>query len=161
MQTLRTLRRTALAALVPLRFAPPLLARLVIGLVFVPSGWGKLHDLEQLTAFFTSLGIPFPALQAPFVAGVELVCGALVLVGLATRLAAIPLVGTMVVAILTAVWPNVDGVLELATKIEPMLIALLAYVVVYGAGPVSLDALLGRRDAHAALPDGYAPATGR
>lgn len=144
MDTLRSLRHAALAVLDHLAFAPPLLARLIIGLVFVPSGWGKLHDLEQITAFFESLGIPFAAIQAPFVATVELVCGALVLIGLGTRLAAVPLIGTMLVATLTAVWPNVEGVLELATKIEPMLIGLLAYVVVQGPGPLSLDRLLVR-----------------
>ena len=62
-----------------LGFVPPLLARIVLGVVFVQSGWGKLHDLDRVVAFFTELGIPAPQIQAPFVAGTELVCGTLAL----------------------------------------------------------------------------------
>jgi putative oxidoreductase len=138
---LASLRR----ALDALRFAPPLLARVILGLVFVPSGWAKLHDLPALVDFFTQLGIPFPSIQAPFVATVELVCGSLVLVGLAARPAAAMLVATMAVAILTAVWPGADGVLDFVTKPEPLYLTMLAYLVVYGAGAVSLDAVVWRR----------------
>src|SRR4029078_9707440 len=105
----RAMRNTALATLRRLEWRPPLLARLVIGAVFVPTGWGKLHNLPDIVAFFRQLGIPYPELQAPVVSSIELVCGALVLVGLATRVAAIPLICTMVVAIVTAIWPQLDG----------------------------------------------------
>ena len=140
-----TIRDTVLAALHRLAWAPPLLARLVIGAVFVPTGWGKLHNLPDIVAFFRELGIPYPELQAPFVSSIELVCGALVLVGLATRLAAAPLVGTMVVAIATAVWPQLDSAREIFGKEELHYVALLAYLVVTGPGAVSIDALLSRR----------------
>src|SRR5882672_10449969 len=90
-----------------LAWLPPALARLALGVVFVQTGWGKLHSLDQVTAFFQSLGIPGAAVQAPFVAGVEFVGGLLLIAGLATRLAAVPLAGTMVVAILTAQLKNV------------------------------------------------------
>ncbi len=138
------IRDTVLAALRRLGWAPPLLARLVIGAVFVPTGWGKLHNLPDIVAFFRQLGIPYPELQAPFVSSIELVCGALVLVGLATRLAAAPLVGTMVVAIATAIWPELDTARDLFGKEELHYIALLAYLVVTGPGAVSLDALVVR-----------------
>src|SRR5262245_50603693 len=85
-----------------LRWLPPALARLILGWVFLWSGWGKLHALDDIIDFFRSLGIPAPQLQAPFVAGVEFVCGALLLAGLFTRLAAVPLVIVMIVAIITA-----------------------------------------------------------
>jgi len=81
---------------------PALLARFVVGVVFVTSGWGKVHNLEKVTAFFTELHIPAPALQAVFVSYVELVCGSLLLVGLASRLSAIPLIVSMIVALITA-----------------------------------------------------------
>jgi len=142
---IRTLRQTALQALRRLDWAPPLLARLVIGAIFVPTGWGKLHNLPDIVAFFRDLGIPYPELQAPLVSSIELVCGALVLAGLATRLAAIPLIGTMVVAILIAVWPQLDTARELFGKEELHYIALLAYLVVSGPGAVALDALAVRR----------------
>jgi putative oxidoreductase len=141
---IRRLRQTALDALRHLDWAPPLLARLVIGAVFVPTGWGKLHNLPDIVDFFRQLGIPYPEIQAPFVSSIELVCGALVLVGLATRLAAIPLIGTMVVAIVTAIWPQLDSWRELFGKEELHYIALLAYLVVTGPGAVALDALAVR-----------------
>jgi putative oxidoreductase len=144
MDTLRSLRDTALALFRRLDWAPPLLARLVIGAIFVPTGWGKLHNLPDIVAFFRQLGIPYPELQAPFVSSVELVGGSLVLVGLATRLAALPLMGTMVVAIATAVWPQLDGWRELFGKEELHYLVLLAWLVVSGPGRVSLDGLIAR-----------------
>src|SRR5262245_13249973 len=88
---------------------PGLLAGISIGFIFVQSGWGKLHHLEKVVQFFTSLGIPAARIQAPFVAGVELVGGTLVLTGLFTRIASAPLIGTMVVAILTAKRGDIHG----------------------------------------------------
>jgi putative oxidoreductase len=139
------LRRTALDVLGRLDWAPPLLARLVIGAIFVPTGWGKLHDLPDIVAFFRQLGIPYPEIQAPMVASIELVCGGLVLVGLATRLAAIPLIGTMIVAIATAVWPQLDTVRDLFGKEELHYLLLLAYLVIDGPGLVAVDTLIARR----------------
>ncbi len=141
----QTLRQTALSLLHRLAWAPPLLARLVIGVIFVPTGWGKLHSLPDIVDFFRQLGIPYPELQAPFVSSIELVCGGLVLAGLATRLAAAPLIGTMVVAIVTAIWPQLDTARDLFGKEELHYVALLAYLVVSGPGAVSLDALIVRR----------------
>jgi putative oxidoreductase len=152
---LRTLRATALQILGRLDWAPPLLARLVIGAIFVPTGWGKLHNLPDIVSFFRELGIPYPELQAPLASTVELVGGTLVLVGLATRLASVPLIVTMVVAIVTAVWPQVDSWRELFGKEELHYIALLAYLVVSGPGAISLDALVARWiGAPAAMPRG-------
>jgi len=142
--SVQDIRDTSLRLLRRLDWAPPLLARLVIGAVFIPTGWGKLHNLPDIIAFFRELGIPYPELQAPFVSSIELVCGGLVLVGLATRLAAAPLIGTMVVAILTAVWPQLDTAREIFGKEELHYIALLAYLVVTGPGAISLDALATR-----------------
>jgi len=48
------------------RWLSPTLARLTVGLVFFQSGWGKLHDLEKVTDFFTQLGLPAAAFQARF-----------------------------------------------------------------------------------------------
>src|SRR4051794_7451575 len=78
---------------------PPLLGRLSVGAVFLEAGWGKLHNIPKVVEFFTSLGIPAPQLQAPFVAMNEFVCGGLLILGLFTRLATIPIAASMVVAI--------------------------------------------------------------
>jgi putative oxidoreductase len=125
-----------------LEWAPPLLARLVVGVVFASSGWGKVHNLEKVTAFFTELHIPAPAFQAVFVSYVELVCGSLLLVGLASRLVAIPLIISMLVAIVTAKAQDIHGVSDLFGTVEFTYVALMAWIVIAGPGRVSLDRFL-------------------
>lgn len=127
-----------------LGWLPPTLARVVVGVVFVQSGWGKLTDIDTVIEFFTSLGLPVPAFQAYLASTSELVCGALLLLGLATRFAVVPLIVTMVVAIRTALWDQVDGVASLFTMIEGLYIVLFVWLGVAGPGPLSLDALLAR-----------------
>ena len=66
--------------------SPLLLAvRLYWGWQFVQTGWGKLHNQARITDFFTSLNIPFPALNAHFVSGLEFFGGILLILGLASR----------------------------------------------------------------------------
>ena len=122
----------------------PALARLTVGMVFLQSGWGKLHDLEKVTNYFTQLGLAAPAFQARLVSTTEFVCGSLVLVGLATRFAVVPLIVVMCVAIRTALWEQVDGLGSLVGLTEFAYIALLVWLGTNGAGPVSLDGLVGR-----------------
>lgn len=141
---LLTVRRLILAIADALAWAGPTLARWTVGWIFVLSGWGKLHNLDQVIQYFGELGIPHPELQAPFAAGTELVCGTLVLVGLLTRVASVPLIITMTVAILTAQKENVGSVGDLFGLIEWCYIALLFWLGVAGPGPLSLDALLVR-----------------
>ena len=127
-----------------LRWLSPTIARLTVGLVFFQSGWGKLHDLDKVTGFFTELGIPNPAFQARFASTAEFVCGGLLLLGLATRFAVVPLIVTMCVAIRTAQWENVDGIGSLVGLLEFSYIALLVWLGTDGAGPLSLDRLIAR-----------------
>ena len=124
---------------------PLLLVRASLAAVFIPSGWGKLHDLGKVTGFFTELGIPAPHFNAVLVALSELGCGSLLLVGLASRLAAIPLVVSMVVAILTAKRADISGITDLFAVDEFIYIVMAAVVVVFGAGAVSLDGLVARQ----------------
>ncbi len=133
------------SALSKISFLPPLLARIIIGFIFVQSGWGKLHHLDKVVEFFTQLGIPAPGIQAPFVAGVEFVCGLLVLIGLGTRFASVPLIGTMVVAILTAKMEDIHGLGDLFATSEFLYIALLLWLTVEGAGCLSIDTILHKR----------------
>ena len=120
----------------------PLLARIAVGYVFLMTGWGKLHALEQIIGYFRTLGIPYPELQAPFVATVELVCGAMILVGLFTRIAALPLIGTMVVATATAQWPNVSNLAGFLGLVEVLYIVFFVWLAIAGAGAISLDTVL-------------------
>jgi putative oxidoreductase len=142
---LRALHDLLLAVASRLAWLPPLAARVSVGLVFATAGWGKLQNLDRVIEFFRSLGIPAPGLQAPFVAATELSCGLLVLLGLATRFAALPLAITMAVAIRTALWDELEGFVDLLGREELLLMLLLVWLGVAGAGTVSLDAIAARR----------------
>src|SRR5262249_2124923 len=122
----------------------PTIARYVVGYLFLISGWGKLHDLESVTSYFTDLGIPAPHFQAILASTSEFVCGALLLAGLATRFAVIPLIITMIVAIRTALWADIDSTITLFGKAELLYIALLVWLGTTGPGPLSLDRLIER-----------------
>ena len=138
-----------------LSFLGPTLARLTLGVVFIGTGWGKLHGLDKVTDFFTELGIPAPGFNAVLVASAELICGALLLVGLLSRLAAIPLIVVMTVAILAAKLENLHGISDLLGFEEWTYIILALWIAVAGPGPLSLDRLLQqwlRRPGHA--PEG-------
>ena len=74
-----------------LRWLPPLIARLFVGYLFAHSGWDKVHRLDWFTANFQHWGIPHPYFMARLTAFTELIAGAMMLVGLLTRLVAIPL----------------------------------------------------------------------
>ncbi|HSU38863.1 MAG TPA: DoxX family protein, partial [Polyangiaceae bacterium] len=90
-------------------FIAPGVARVTLGVLFMSTGWGKVHSLPKVTAFFTQLGIPAPSFHAHLVSFVELIGGGLLLVGLCSRLAAVPLMVSMLVAILTAQRDQVHG----------------------------------------------------
>ncbi len=125
---------------------PPLAARIVIGWVFIGSGWGKLQNLERVTGFFGSVGIPAPEFMAPFVATVELVAGILLLVGLGARLASIPLIITMIVALCAVVGPRLEGgIRALFATQEFLFILLLLWVMIAGPGKAALDTFVARR----------------
>lgn len=145
---LLAIRRLVLGIAGSLAWLPPTLARLTVGWVFLWSGWGKLHDLDKIVQFFGELGIPYPELQAPFASGTELVCGALLLSGLFTRLASVPLIVVMIVAIVTAQRENVTALGDLFGLIEFLYITLLVWLGVAGPGPLSLDAALVRAAEH-------------
>lgn len=122
----------------------PLFARLVVGWVFLWSGWGKLHNLPAITENFVSWGIPFPYLLTPFVSGIEFFSGMFLLLGLLTRISAGALGVTMIVAILSAKWDQVDSLETLLGFDETEYLALFLWLAIAGAGSVSLDRLLTR-----------------
>ena len=57
-----------------LAFLGPTLARLTLGVVFIGTGWGKLHSLDNVTEFFTSLHIPLPGLNARVASACVAIC---------------------------------------------------------------------------------------
>lgn len=123
----------------------PLVARVSVGWVFLLSGWGKLHNLGQVSAFFTQLGIPFPTFNASMVAATETLGGALLIIGLFSRLAALPLAITMIVAIATAKLGDVSSAADLFGLSEFLFIVIFLWIIVAGPGCVSLDAYWCKR----------------
>src|SRR3984957_1060198 len=127
-----------------LEWLAPLFARIVVGWVFLWSGWGKLHNLPAITENFVSWGIPLPQVLAPFVSGVELFGGLFLLLGLMTRISAGALGVTMIVAIKSAKWADVDSLETLLGFDETEYLALFLWLAIAGAGPISIDRLLKR-----------------
>src|SRR5882672_11225914 len=92
-----------LARLAPiLQPIAPLITRLVVGEGFILTGLGKWKNLDGVTALFTKIGIPAPHANAVFIATLELVGGACLVLGLGTRVFSLLLSATMVVALMTA-----------------------------------------------------------
>jgi putative oxidoreductase len=142
--------KRALALAAALSFLAPLLTRITVGYAFFLTGRGKLANFDTFVNYFTDLGIPMPALNAHFVARLEYYGGIALVLGLATRLFAAGLAGTMVVAILTSEreqfltsWlPTGDvGPLDISPYV---FLLLLSWLVLYGPGLLSLDTLLAR-----------------
>ena len=88
------------------------------------------------------MGIPAPEILTPFVSGVEFVGGLLLLLGLLTRFAAVPLMIVMVVAIIAAKRGDIDSLETLLGFEEVSYFVMFAWLAIAGPGPVSLDHLI-------------------
>src|SRR5580692_6626955 len=144
MKRFEAIRGQLLAALDRVRWLAPLLGRLAVGLLFVATGWGKVHDIPKVTHFFQTLGIPASGFNAILVGYSELICGSLLVVGLCTRLATIPLMVSMVVAILTAKLSDIHGLFDLVGADEFTYLVVLVMIAVIGPGAVAVDAFIAR-----------------
>lgn len=138
----RLLRSNASAAVV--------LIRLMVGAVFLSEGLQKFLFPDQLGAGrFLKIGLPMPELLGPFVGTCEIVCGSLVLVGVLTRLAVIPLLVIMAVALTTTKWPmlTAQGFWHMAheTRTDWSMSLGSVFLLIVGAGPWSLDARVASR----------------
>lgn len=122
-----------------LAWLPPLLVRATVGMLFVLTGWTATHTLGEVTDYFAKLGIPLPHANAILVSFGELVCGALLVVGLFAREASIPLIVFMVVALATAKAPAIHGLEDLLLQPELGYVVMLAGLAIYGSGRLSLD----------------------
>jgi putative oxidoreductase len=120
--------------------------RIALGVTFILHGGQKLFvfGFSGVSGAFAQMGIPAPGLLGPFVAFVEFFGGIAILLGLLTRLAALGISATMVVAILTV---HIKNGFFAPTGIEfPLsLLASAIALIVAGAGDFSLDALIGKR----------------
>lgn len=125
-----------------------LVVRLYWGWQFYQSGLGKFRTLGDVAEFFGTLGIPLPMLSAALVATTECVGGLLLLIGLASRLASIPLTILMIVAYVTAdreallsIFSDPDKFLG-ATPFQFLFASVL--VLAFGPGVFSIDYLIKR-----------------
>jgi putative oxidoreductase len=125
--------------------ASVVLIRLAVGAVFLSEGIQKfLFPDAQGVGRFSKIGIPAPEIMAPFVGVFEIACGALLLVGLLTRLAAIPLIIDMIVAITTTKIPILikSGFWAMAHEARTDFAMILGclFLLIVGGGAWSLDA---------------------
>ncbi len=125
-----------------------LVVRLYWGWQFAQTGWGKLHNLPQITQFFSSLHLPFPGFTAPFVAGVEFVGGILLILGLISRFTGLVLAINMFVAYWTADHVALTSIFSDPGKFyvaDPYTFLFASLMVlIFGAGLFSLDTLGSR-----------------
>jgi putative oxidoreductase len=142
----------------PLAF---LLIRMIVGFVFLSEGIQKFLFSDSLgVGRFIKIGIPAPEVTAPFVGIVEIVCGALLLLGSFTQFATIPLIIDMLVAISTTKIPVLfeKGFWAMAHEARVDWCMLLGSVVLLlvGSGGWSVDALVGQ---HRGVPESREPSS--
>ncbi len=143
--------------------AAVILIRLMVGGIFLSEGIQKfLYPAELAAGRFAKIGIPWPEMMGPFVGGIEVVCGLLVLLGLITRLAAVPLIITMCVALVSIKVPILLGQEFLGFSLRPLprygfwsmmhesrndICMLLGsiFLLIVGAGKWSIDRILSER----------------
>jgi putative oxidoreductase len=129
--------------------SPLLLAiRLYWGWQFWQSGAGKLANISKTVDFFTSLGIPAPALNAHFVALLEAGGGILLILGLGSRLIALPLTVDMIVAYITADREALRSIISDPGKFynaDPFTFLFASLLILaFGPGLFSVDTLIAR-----------------
>jgi putative oxidoreductase len=129
-----------------------LIIRLYWGWQFFLAGKGKLMNLDRTAGFFANLHIPMPKLNALLAGSTECFGGLLLLLGLGSRIATVPLIFTMIIAYLTADFGKVQHIFDKpddfvsAAPFQFMLTALI--VLIFGPGRFSLDALIAKVCGH-------------
>jgi putative oxidoreductase len=145
LSTVIELRARALGILGRLDWLALLLGRLAVGLLFLSTGWGKVHDIPKVTAFFESLHIPAPGFHAVLVGYSELLCGSALVIGLLSRFATVPLMVSMIVALITAKAGDIHGILDLVGQDEFTYLVVLFMIAILGPGRASVDAFIARK----------------
>jgi putative oxidoreductase len=136
-------------------WAAPLAVRITVGWVFLWTGWQKLNALPRMIENFRSWGIPAPEILTPLASGIEFVGGIMLLLGLLTRFASVPMMIVMVVAIVSAKWGDVDSLQTLLGFEEVSYFVMFAWLGIAGPGPVSLDHLILKASRPGRPPSDY------
>ncbi len=138
--------------------APAVFVRVAVGLIFATQGVLKYTDPKMGVIRFAHIGFPWPGVTARVVGGFEVVCGLLVLLGLFTRLAALPLLAVISTAIVTTKLPELarpaQGFWFMVSdaRTDFAMLCGLAFLVGAGAGRLSLDAARRRRNGPRGVP---------
>ena len=106
LDTIVGLYRKALSTIKPVSGIAPLALRLFLAPVLIQAGWVKMVSFTATAAFFDRLGVPLPEVMLFLTIAAEFAGGICILIGLATRLVAIPIMVTMLVAAFTVHWDN-------------------------------------------------------
>jgi len=128
-----------------------LLIRIAVGLIFFTQGILKYTDLNMGVNRFTRIGFPHPAFTAHFVGFFEIVCGVLILLGVFTRLAAVPLLVVISTAIVTTKIPELfrsnQGLWFMVSdaRTDFAMLCCLLFLVLAGGGAWSLDRRISTR----------------
>ena len=126
-------------------WAGPLLGRIVVGYVFMLTGWGKLNNLPHMIELFTGWGIPFPEIMTPVASGIECFGGLFLMLGLFTRISGGALAVVMAVAIVSAKLHDIDSLETLLGFEEVTYFVVFTWLAICGAGKASLDHLISAR----------------
>jgi putative oxidoreductase len=125
-----------------------LFVRLYWGIQLMQSGWGKLHNLDKVTDFFTSLGLPAPGFTATAISSLELFGGFLLAIGLFSRLISLVLTINMLMAYITADKEALHSIFsdpDKFTAAAPYVFLIASLIVfLFGPGCFSVDWLAGR-----------------
>jgi uncharacterized membrane protein YphA (DoxX/SURF4 family) len=126
-----------------------ILIRILVGWVFVSEGIQKFLFPALGVDRFGKIGIPNPHVMAPVVGAVEIVCGAMVILGLWTRLATIPLLAVIGTAIVTTKIPMLyqQGVWAMLheARVDFSMVLGLVFLLIAGGGAFALTSSHGRR----------------
>lgn len=137
--------------------------RLAVGLIFGTQGILKYIDPNMGVVRFTRIGFPHPQLLAYFVGFFEVVCGALVLIGLYTRLASIPLLVVISTAIATTKLPELSRpgqgfwFMVSDARTDFAMLCSLIFLLIMGGGAIGFDRLRGRKKKAVPPPESAAP----
>lgn len=128
-----------------LLWSGPLVARVVVGYVFMLTGWRKLNNLPHMIELFTDWGIPWPHVMTPVASGIEFFGGIALILGLCTRIAGGALSVVMIVAILAAKSAEIDSVETLFGFEEASYFVIFFWLAIQGAGQMSVDGWVRKR----------------
>ncbi len=126
--------------------------RVLIGVGFMSAGWGKLSNISDTAGYFADLGIPLPTLNAYLAGSAETFGGLFLILGAASRIMTLPLIGTMIVALGTqhkdvfdGMWTAPISFIQAFVKSAPFpYLATALLVLLFGPGLFSVDGLLKR-----------------